>query len=59
MNITIEYKETAIARIYDESNGLWRWFAKDIRDEGRTTESGVARTEQEAREKVDNWVETL
>ena len=61
MNITIEYQETAIARIYDEpnGNGAWRWFVKDIRDEGRTTESGVARTEQEAREKVDNWVETL
>jgi hypothetical protein len=58
MNITIEYQETAIARIYDESNGLWRWFAKDIRDE-QIRESGVARTEQEAREKVDSWVESL
>ena len=58
MNITIEYQETAIARIYDEpSNGTWRWFVKDM--EGRTSEGGVAHTEEEAREKVDSWVETL
>jgi len=56
MNITIEYQETAIARIYDE-NGAWQWFVKDM--EGRTSEGGVAHTEEEAREKVDAWVETL
>ena len=57
MNITIEYQEIAIARIYDEPNGIWRWFVKDM--EGRTSKEGFAHTEEEAREKVDNWVETL
>jgi len=55
MNITIEYQEIAIARIYDEPNGIWRWFVKDMK--GRTSEEGVAHTEEEAREKVDALIQ--